>query len=65
MSGIAGSCSESPSAVLFDQGIQKAQEAKLQNIKEAHDGQSSAVAGVENRQPVVEGAKGSLFDAFA
>ena len=66
MSGISGSCTESPSRALFDQGIEKLQETKLEkDSMEEQKNQTVDSSGVKNQLPVAEGLKGSLFDAFA
>lgn len=66
MSGISGSCTESPSRALFEQGIQKLQETKLENDSMAEQkSHAMSPGGEENRLSVTEGMKGSLFNAFA
>lgn len=66
MSGISGSCTESPSRALFEQGIQKLQEAKLEKESTEEQQKPGIVSdGAENKPSVIEGLKGSLFDAFA
>ena len=66
MSGISGSCTESPSRVLFDQGVQKLQEVKLEKDSlEEQQKQALDSSGAENDPSAIEGLKGSLFDAFA
>ncbi|MDH5216396.1 MAG: hypothetical protein OEX19_01775 [Gammaproteobacteria bacterium] len=66
MSGISGSCTESPSRALFEQGIQKLQEAKLENDSTEEQQKSGIVSnGAENTPSITEGVKGSLFDDFA
>lgn len=62
MSSITGSCSESPSNLLFEQGVEQVQQRRLE---EKNQQQEAAVSSSESANAITEGLKGSLFDAFA